>query len=237
MAAMIRTHPALLDKIRTIYDGGGLILWGASFIRRRPGQVHHWHTDIESSSPKGGFVSVWIGLKGTNQASALKIVPRSHHFGKTIQEIAQNEGNSREEIDDACILSYGQSLSSNTEILQPEIQDGDAIIFDGRLWHGSANTNAKEDRYALLLQYARSDRTIQIPDFDHLSWPFQFVPNAKAPCIRISGKANATPNTLAEPPPDLSLYNVALNSTIQSILPEVPLSIDTSFHSHPIGCS
>ena len=60
----LATQPVLLDALKQVL-GADVILWGATLIQREPGQAHPWHTDIESSCPNGGFVSVWIGLENT----------------------------------------------------------------------------------------------------------------------------------------------------------------------------
>ncbi len=61
------------------------MLWGGSAVRRRPGQVHPWHTDLETSGETGRTVTVWIGLDNTNQRSSLMLIPYSHHFGASLQ--------------------------------------------------------------------------------------------------------------------------------------------------------
>ena len=62
----IATSPQVLTWLRTLV-GNDIALWGASLAQRAPTQRHPWHTDIESSDPKGGFVSVWIGLEYTSR--------------------------------------------------------------------------------------------------------------------------------------------------------------------------
>lgn len=66
----LATQPAIIEKLKYLL-GSDIILWGVMYLHRKPGQVHPWHTDMESSRPEGGFATVWIGLEGTNQASAL----------------------------------------------------------------------------------------------------------------------------------------------------------------------
>src|SRR5262245_9917293 len=73
----IATRPALLDVLKRIL-GPELVLWGASLIERNPGQVHIWHTDIESSDGSGGFASVWVGLENTSAGSSLQLISGSH---------------------------------------------------------------------------------------------------------------------------------------------------------------
>ncbi len=45
----LATRPHLLDVLRTLI-GNDIILWGAQVLEREPGQVHPWHSDIESSA-------------------------------------------------------------------------------------------------------------------------------------------------------------------------------------------
>src|SRR4029079_5751655 len=61
----IATQPAILDRAADLL-GDDVVLWGVSAVRRKPGDVHLWHSDIESSAQTGGFVSVWIGLEHTS---------------------------------------------------------------------------------------------------------------------------------------------------------------------------
>jgi hypothetical protein len=75
----IATRPALLALLRVLL-GEHIVLWGAKVIRREPDQKHPWHTDIESSAADGRFVSVWIGLENTSQASGLHLLSRSHNL-------------------------------------------------------------------------------------------------------------------------------------------------------------
>ena len=81
----IATRPALLDILKQIL-GPDLVLWGASLIERDPEQMDHWHTDIESSDPSGGFASVWVGLENTSVDLSLQLIAGSHRFGRPIRE-------------------------------------------------------------------------------------------------------------------------------------------------------
>ena len=56
----IATWPAVLAPVSELL-GEDVVLWGASAVRRIPGQTHPWHCDIESCAPEGGFVTVWVG--------------------------------------------------------------------------------------------------------------------------------------------------------------------------------
>src|SRR5436190_10598554 len=57
----LAAHPVLARKLEQLL-GEHFLLWGASLLVRRPGEVHPWHTDIETASAGDGTVTVWIGL-------------------------------------------------------------------------------------------------------------------------------------------------------------------------------
>ena len=49
-----------------------------------------------------------------------------------------------------------KDADSGIHSLQP--RDGDAILFDGRIWHGSENPNRNRKRYALQLPLERDTK-------------------------------------------------------------------------------
>jgi len=81
-----------------------------------------------------------------------------------------------------------------------EMSDGEALIFDGNLWHCSHNV-PPDPAIALLLQYATPDTMIRIPDLHYLDWPFIHFnqPRPGMSLLRGSGSANVTasPGTAA----------------------------------------
>ena len=152
----LATSPALLVQLRSLL-GNNIILWGASIIEREPGRIYTWHTDIESCGGDDHFVSVWIGLKNTSRDSALQLVSRSHAIGKTIQQVVSEHGMRRGEASNETIVSWAQTYDPLATLVQPDARDGQAILFDGRLWHASNNTRSEGRRVALLLQYAAAE--------------------------------------------------------------------------------
>ena len=68
-----------------------------------------------------------------------------------------------------------------------QVSDGQAIVFDGRLWHGSNNSGGRT-RWALLLQYAAAEMPIAFPDLKHLDWPFRYSSDVPLK-ILVSGRA------------------------------------------------
>src|SRR4051812_10311177 len=166
------------------------VLWGTNILVRKPGDVHPWHSDIESSSPDHRFVSVWIGIDHTSRESGLQLISRSHLFGKTFQEVAHEHGFGRGEVTNETIAEWARQRDPAAEFVQPDLQNGDAIIFDGRLWHGSHNTRAHGSRIALLFQYAAPECPVRMPDLTQLEWPFRYK-GTRVPVIIVSGKADS----------------------------------------------
>src|SRR5258708_26402758 len=83
----LATSPALLALLTPLL-GNDIVLWSIDVVERDPGQIHPWHSDIESSASRGHFVSAWIGVHNTSRESALQIIAGSHEFGKPLQQVA-----------------------------------------------------------------------------------------------------------------------------------------------------
>jgi mannose-6-phosphate isomerase-like protein (cupin superfamily) len=193
----LATKPALLAILRPLL-GDDIILWGASVAERGSGDVHPWHTDMEAADSEGRFVSVWIGIENTEMNTGLRFITRSHRSAKTVQQVRHEHGVGRKELSDEQIFSWARDRDPKAAITEPELWDGQAIIFDGRLWHGSRNASDKP-RTAILLQYMAPGVPVFIPDFEVLDWPFKRT-TVQAPGILIAGKERAGLNRLVPPP-------------------------------------
>lgn len=192
------SHRAILDHVTELL-GDDVMLWGASLLKKRPGNVHPWHTDIETSGSHGDTVTVWIGLTNTNRHSALQLVSHSHRFGLTVQEQAAEAGKRRNERSSQEVEIWAKTHDPLSRVMQFDMADGDALFFDGRLWHGSNNTTRVE-RTALILQYAVPERPIRIPNLTVLEWPFRSLDTPRPPCIMVRGTGTSTENRLVAPP-------------------------------------
>jgi len=194
----ICTHPQILDVVSNLL-GGDVLLWGATLIERAPGAVHPWHTDMETAHPKCRGVSVWIGLDRTAAESSLQVLPGSHRFGPTLQEIRRAEGLQRHESTSDIVENWARRYAPDAAVFKPTMSDGDAIFFDGRLWHHTDNRTS-QTRCALLLQYAATDQPIHMPDFSHLDWPFRSFPAPAPPCVLLRGSADVGVNRIVRAP-------------------------------------
>ncbi len=234
----LATGPALLSRLRPLL-GDNIILWGASAVQRKPGQVHVWHSDMETAAPDGRFASVWIGIENTSFASSLQLIGRSHSFGKCIQQVAQEKGFRRGEASAETVLAWARELDAEAEFLQPPVSDGEALLFDGRLWHGSHNARRHGRRTALLLQYAADDTPVRIPDFTRLEWPFHYLATPRPPAILVSGRSNGEINHLVAPPPPSPKQLTVLSSAVHSLPLPLNENSEKGWRSHHVlrGCS
>ncbi len=180
--------------------GDDIVLWGADFVSLKPGQRHAWHVDIESGLADGPCVSVWIGLKETSARSGLTMVSGSHRFPKILQQMASEDETPYAAAADDQVLAWAHLLDPGATLVTPDAADGDAVFFDGRLWHRSENKFATRIRRALLLQYASAETAIHIPDMDVLDWPLKLKAVPRPPSILVSGQTSGQANRIVPPP-------------------------------------
>lgn len=193
----LATYRPILDLVEMLL-GPDVVLWGASLVRRAPGQVHPWHTDKETSRAGSRAVSVWIGLSHTSLASSLLLVPGSHRFGASLQAVAAEKGKAHRPPTDGEVLAWAQRFHAASVIEQREVRDGEALVLDGQLWHGSRNAS-RHARTALLLQYAAAEAPIRIPDPTR-PWPIRFQEIPRPPCILVRGTASLGVNRILPGP-------------------------------------
>ncbi|MFK7966608.1 MAG: cupin domain-containing protein [Burkholderiaceae bacterium] len=226
--------PQILSLLSHLISGP-IMLWGASLVLRVPGQRHDWHTDIETGQNDGQTVSVWIGLEGTNRGSGLQLMAGSHLFGQPIQAEANRLGVSLSDACQADIEDWAKTYSPEARIRQPDITDGQAIVFDGRLWHGSVNHNAYFSRRALLLQYASPSVPIRRPDPNNLKWPFQQIEHPRPPAIMVAGSGKDDMNKLVPAPPNSGNWQGPQITTVIHPLPN-PLAEESEagWRSHHV---
>jgi len=194
----LATLPAIVDVVSELL-GGDAMLWGASIQSRAPGEVHPWHSDIESALHSDSTVSVWLGLSGISRQSSLQLIPGSHRFGLSIQEERARRGCKRDQVHGDQVEAWAGERDPSSGLVVPDMGDGEALYFDGQLWHGSHNLSRKS-RHALLLQYALPRTEIRIPDFNSLDWPFTYLDLPWPPCVMVRGSGDGKKNRFTLPP-------------------------------------
>ena len=181
----VACHPALVDRVESIL-GPDVLAWGASITVRKPGQVHRWHVDVEHRRWRG--ITAFIGLSGTSPASGLKLISGS----QGISEMPQSLGVK----DDAAAEAAARSFHDSARLIAPPMREGEFLLFDGPLWHGSKN-DTQTARYGLLIQYTVPSERVQIPL--NCDEPLRWGENGP-PCVLIRGTDHFQNNPLVERP-------------------------------------
>jgi quercetin dioxygenase-like cupin family protein/mannose-6-phosphate isomerase-like protein (cupin superfamily) len=219
----IASRPDIIALLRPIL-GDDIVLWGAHLVQRPLGTIHPWHTDMESAAPDARVISLWIGIQNASQDAGMVFISGSHRFRRSVQEVLAGLNEERNTISDARLLEIARSLDPSAQLLQPAIGDGDAVLFDGHVWHSGRNQGPAEMRLALLLQFASVDTPIPIPTGPGYQWPFTFVAGVRAPAILVSGSGERSANLLVPPPPK-PLLNEPMVTTLARTIP-LPLAED-----------
>lgn len=214
--------------------GDNVFVWGALFVGRAPGQSHPWHTDIETAGSSGNAVTFWIALENTSCQSSLNFISGSHLIGKSLQQVASEHNMPREHRTAEGSLKLAKALSASCTLSQPDVADGEALIFDGRTWHGSVNRQQTGTRRALLLQYATPSLKIRVPDWSQLDWPFKFKPTSTCPVVMVSGKNSSRLNRVSSPPPVRAETSRSLRSLFMPIPQPLPRNSDRGWRPNPL---
>lgn len=216
----IATHTKIVEQVGELL-GKDVMLWGASTVVRKAGQVHAWHTDYETSSPDHQCVSVWLGLEHVSVKSSLAVISRSHLLGTAVKDVQLALKQASVSAQD--LAEWARQRDPRCELEQLPCSPGEAIFFDGRLWHGSDNGNRLATRVALLLQFAAPKTPIRIPNFAGMPWPPRFYEHPLPATIMIKGDNAESVNRTVPPPAPLGVNGVAQLRTIIRPL-NLPLS-------------
>ncbi len=181
--------PSIVDTVRELI-GPDIVLWGANVIRRKPGQAHPWHCDMESHHREGGFVTVWLGLENVTTQTSPIFISRTHLNPKPVQQVRAENGVERSALNDEAALALARQSDPACQLATPIVSNGQAILFDGRLWHATHNTQRRRTRLALLLQYCRAELEVRLPVEHQHEWPFQMTDRV-APVVAV-GNAGTT---------------------------------------------
>lgn len=213
--------------------GDSLFIWGAMAVGRAPGESHPWHTDIETADSLGNAITIWIALENVSSQSSLNFISGSHLIGKSLQQVASEHSLPREARTAEASLELAKTLSPSCSLSQLDVSDGEALIFDGRIWHGSLNSRPAGTRRALVLQYATPRFRIRVPDWSQLDWPFKFVPSPKSSVVMVAGKNSGGLNRVVPPPPERPEASRALRSLAEPIPHPLPRSTTTGWRPSP----
>jgi hypothetical protein len=181
----LATRPDVLHWVTSLL-GEDVLLWGARLVRKKPGDEHPWHSDMECCGDGGRSITCWMPLEGADRRSSLNVISGSHRFGVSLQEEAFARGKVRSDVAAEEALDWAQRRDPRSRLHTVDARDGEALLFDGRLWHHSNNTSPRE-RTAVLLQYCTPDMPIRMPESKHYEYPFRFS-QERTPCLLVSGQ-------------------------------------------------
>lgn len=192
----IACHPAIIGIVRQLI-GDDVMLWGTSLVSAPSGHIHPWHSDIETSYAQGKTVTVWIPIAGASRNSSLRLISRTHAIGASVQEMKFLRDKAGVNVDAAQVMAWAKSRNPACDMYEPEVQAGQALFFDGRIWHGSHNTDRSGTRVALLLQYAEPGVPIRM--MQSISTPHTLIQGGRPPCIMVSGRDRSGVNKIVDP--------------------------------------
>src|SRR5262249_46678094 len=135
----------------------------------------------------------------TTPDSSLLVLSRSHRFDVTVQQVRDENGRDRDALDLGELARWARERDSESELVPVPTTDGEAVFFDGRLWHGTHNVS-RRTRAALLLQCAAPASAIRIPDLNYLDWPFRQLESPLPPCLIVRGSARMDSNRVVPAP-------------------------------------
>ncbi|MDZ7736227.1 MAG: phytanoyl-CoA dioxygenase family protein [Gammaproteobacteria bacterium] len=201
----LATRRSIIDIVSKLL-GEDIILWGASLIEKKPGGRHQWHVDIECTQGTGLFASAWIGISYCSRRTAPTFLIGSHRFDEIIQKMEYDRHLDRKSMTDRDIVNLARTVDPGVYLETPYIVDGEAVFFDGRIWHASFNAGRKHQK-ALLLQYASADSVVRIPDLKQRDWPFIFKDDPLPPVISIRGRPVSGINRIVSAPSPDTMYS------------------------------
>lgn len=180
-------QPEILQRLQGIL-GEDLLLWGAEIIVKQ-GTSHRWHVDVEHTVWEG--TTAWLGLANVGADNTMKIIPGSHRFGASPQELATRHGVTIE--NDEQLLSLARRVQPDAQIVTMDLRPGDFFIFAGSSWHASHDVSPKR-RTAIIYQYCKPSARVRIPQNYDPPDP-KFYP-AQPPVMLASGQDNFRINHL-----------------------------------------
>ena len=123
-----------------------------------------------------------------------------HSLDRTcsIQEMCAKAGKHHLELDEGEFEQLARDAGADLPAERVVARPGEAISFDGRLWHASVNESSSTRR-APLLQYATPDSRILTPIPGNYCWPFEEA-DRRARCVLVRGRDNAHVNEVVPPP-------------------------------------
>jgi ectoine hydroxylase-related dioxygenase (phytanoyl-CoA dioxygenase family) len=155
--------------------------------------MHRWHVDADCLECDG--ITVWLALKNVNQATAMKVITRSHHLPVHPEQLESSYG--LDTSDDNTVLTAARELDSACEVRVLDVKPGEFVIFSGRIWHSIQN-RSRQPRSAILFQYSPTRAKVKMPAH---GYQFPFVWDSRpVSCCLVRGADEYGRNLIVKPP-------------------------------------
>src|SRR5690606_1324916 len=114
--AKIGQHPLVIKRLNSIL-GRDILLWGSMLIRQPSFAKHPLHVDLEHNEWDG--ISIWIGMRNVISGSSFSVIPGSHLFDISPQELQLTQ-----KIDgknDVAVLEAAKELNPSCQLKYLEV--------------------------------------------------------------------------------------------------------------------
>lgn len=138
-----------------------------------------WHQEVFYTIPKSNFLQTWAPLVGDANAhnGTIQVCVGSHKEGIAKQSWDMEKGGANPYVID-------ENIVNKYEIMDVEMQRGQFMIFNSRLFHRSGNNSSNKVRYSLVGMYHDVDNlNFEPPNltFKYRKDPKQFYDNVFPP--------------------------------------------------------
>ena len=116
-----------------------------------------WHQDMPYYCVNGEDTgSYWIPLDEVNKENALKVILGSHRWPKLVQPTkwSNNKPWYKNEND---FMDMPKLETFENEIMNPDLNLGDAVLFNFKIVHGTSGNNSKNRRRAFSMRFIGDD--------------------------------------------------------------------------------
>ena len=116
-----------------------------------------WHQDMPYYCVEGNDTgSFWIPLDEVDKKNNLKLITGSHKWPKLIRPTKWSNNQSWYQ-DDSSFMSLPLFEEFEKDILIPELNLGDAVLFNFKIVHGSTGNNTSKSRRAFSMRFIGDD--------------------------------------------------------------------------------
>lgn len=183
-------HPRISRKLASLL-GKDVLLWGSIIVNQKPMVQHPMHVDAEHTAWEG--ISVWLAMKNVVSGSSFSVVSGSHLFDTSPQKLKETQG--LDVNDEQAILEAARKINPNSKLVHLDVEDGQFIIFSGKLWHGTKNTTSSL-RSSFILQYTHPASKVRIPK--SFKMPLSRWYKTDPLCLLVHGEDNYQVNKLID---------------------------------------